>query len=41
MLQREEAPRPLLLLQIDGSVFLDEDSNQPLVGWFFGNMEFM
>ncbi|XP_023555145.1 UPF0688 protein C1orf174 homolog [Octodon degus] len=30
------------LLQIDSSVFLDEDSNQPLpVSRFFGNVEFM
>lgn len=36
----EQVPRPLL--QTDDSVFLDEDSNQPMpVGRFFGNVELM
>ncbi|XP_006748235.1 UPF0688 protein C1orf174 homolog [Leptonychotes weddellii] len=39
-LQGEQAPRPPL--QTDDSVFLDEDSNQPMpVGRFFGNVELM
>ncbi|XP_045834315.1 UPF0688 protein C1orf174 homolog [Meles meles] len=36
----EQAPRPPL--QTDDSIFLDEDSNQPMpVGRFFGNVELM
>ncbi|CAD7689363.1 unnamed protein product [Nyctereutes procyonoides] len=39
-LHTEQATRPLL--QTDDSIFLDEDSNQPMpVGRFFGNVELM